>query len=408
MSSWTINRYQTMVAVLMPVVMVAMTVRVCAIEIATTEKRLLADAADGAIEEFSLFESSLIASGITTPEVIDRYCENFAERTSKLGAADSDEGRPNDQTERIYDFLHEEFLTGKYHSNCTEVNLALDFGDYNCVTATILYHCVSQMYGLSPIAVATNTHVRSRILGEHPYDVETTCRDWFDISRQDPTAQTFRTQQQVTRQLSDVELIAKIYYNRGVSLLEHKQFASAISLLRRSQMLDSTDLPTRDNLAAGLNNWALAECDTANFEKAAELIQQGLHEYPENGPLLANDIHIHQRWAVSLCNEDRYADAMQVLHVAHQRRTDVPLFEHGRLAVLAQWATSLYENGQFEDASQLFADAKVWFDELPEISRCRSIAIREAAASLERGGRADEASRLVRWGGESDMTNNHY
>ena len=401
------HRYLVMIIALTSVVTVA-AADVSARDFSPLEQRLLVDAADGTLDEFSLLESSLIASGVTDADKIQTYVSDFTKRTQSLATTCSGDASAVARSERIYDFLHDKLLTGQYYSNCTEVNRAFDNGDYNCVTATILYHCVSRTHGLSPVAVATSTHVRTRFLGEQPYDVETTCRDWFDVARRDPSVQAFRTGRQTTRQLSDIELLGKIYYNRGVSLLEGKQFAAAIALLRTSQLLDPTDSPTRENLAAGINNWALAECDAKNFERAVTLVQDGFNDYPDFAPFLANDVHIHQRWAVALCEEHRYSEAMKVLHTAHLRRADVALFDRGRLSVLAQWATSLFENGELEDASRLFADANAWFDELPEISRCRSIAIQEAAASLARRGRADEANRLVRWGGELDSTTSQF
>ena len=397
-----------MIVAAMLLISIATVATVDADELTAIEMRLLADAADGMLDDFSLLEGSLIASGVTDSEKIAWYRADFAERTAALADACVDDASEKTKSERVHDFLHNKLLTGKYYSTCTEVNRAFDAGDYNCVTATILYHCISATQSLSPVAVATNTHVRSRFLGAPPIDVETTCHDWFDVVRRDSHAMKFRTEQQVTRQLTDVELLAKIYYNRGVSLLEKKAFASAITLLRTSQLLDSADMPTRENLAAAMNNWALEECDAKNFEHAVQLVQEGASSYPEFLPFLTNDVHIHQRWAVALCEERRFAEAMQVLHAAYLRRGDVALFDRGRSAVLAQWATSLFEQGELEDASRLFAEATQWFDELSEISRCRSIAVQEAAASLARRGKNDEANRLVRWGGELDATSSQF
>ncbi|HUG69499.1 MAG TPA: hypothetical protein VMM76_17240 [Pirellulaceae bacterium] len=398
------HRCFLMIVVLIPVASVAAITTVRADELSATEQRLLADAADGVLDNFSLLEGALIASGLRDVEEIERYCADFARRTAKALNV-CDETSDNTKFERVYDILHDEFLTGEYHSTCTELDRAFDEGDYNCVTATILYHCISRVHGLIPVAVATNTHVRSRFFpepdrGGQVFDVETTCREWFDVVRRDPHAQNFRTEQQVTRQLTNVELLAKIYYNRGVSLLEKKAFADAIALLRTSQLLDPSDVPTRENMAAGINNWALAECDANHFACAVKLVLEGCSTYPEFVPLRENDVHIHQRWAVALCEQRRFAEAMQVLHTAHLRRADVALFDRGRVAVLAQWATSLFENGELENASRLFAEANNWFDKSSDISRCRSIAIQEAAASLARRGRHDDANRLVRWGGE--------
>ncbi len=395
-------RYLPMVVAAILLVSDATVPPVRANELAATEQRLLADAADGSLDEFSLLEGALIASGVTDLEDVEHYSATFSHRVAEMVTAEDDEPTAAATAEQIYRFLHDEFLSGEYHSTCTEIDRALDDGDYNCVTATILYQCICQVHGLSPVAVATNTHVRSRLLDDQTFDVETTCREWFDVARRDPSSQTFRTKQQVTRPLSDVELLAKIYYNRGVSLLEKKAFEEAIALLHISRSLDPADLPTRENMAAGLNNWALAESDAGDFERAVELIEDGLRSDPEFAPLLANDVHVHQQWAVVLCERQQFAEALERLQRAYQRRPEVALFDRGRVSVLAQWAIVLFESGELKRATQLFAEASGWVKDHSDISRCRSVAVREAAANLARQGRTDEALRLERWGGEPD------
>lgn len=395
-------RYLPMVVAAVSLVADATLLPLDANELAATEQLLLADTADSSLDEFSLLEGALISSGVTDAKKVEQYATEFFNRVATMALAGDDGTESVEESERIYRFLHNEFLTGEYRSNCTEIDRAFDDGDYNCVTATILYHCICQVHGLSPVAVATNTHVRSRLLEDQAFDVETTCREWFDVARRDPDSQKSRTQRQVTRSLSEVELLAKIYYNRGVSLLEKKAFPAAVALLRISQSLDPADLPTRDNLAAGLNNWALAECDAGNFERAVELIEEGLRGDPEFAPLLANDVHVHQRWAVALCERQEFAEALERLQLAYRRRPEVALFDRGRVSVLAQWAIALFESGELKQATQLFAEASGWAKESSDISHCRSVAVREAAARLARQGRTDEAHRLERWGGEPD------
>ena len=70
------------------------------------EARLLADAADGRLDELSPIEAALIAGGVETTESLRRYCR----KTTALGkwvcrsidAAMS----PRDRAEAVFDFLH--------------------------------------------------------------------------------------------------------------------------------------------------------------------------------------------------------------------------------------------------------------------------------------------------------------
>ena len=76
---------------------------------------------------------------------------------------------------------------------------------------------------------------------------------------------------------------------------------------------------------------------------AAQLISQGLRSHPDYQPFLANDLHVHQRWARHLCREQQFAEALDVLDQAHRRRPNVDLFDRGRFAVRQQWDAALAE-----------------------------------------------------------------
>lgn len=363
--------------------------------------RLLADAANGTLDEISLLEASLIASGVEDESRLDAYVASFNAIVERCEVSLEHETNGLALAEALYELLHREVLTGKYFSKCTEVDRAFDHGDYNCVTATILYQCLCQRFGLSVTAVATSTHVRSRLSGEPAFDVETTCPDWFDVVRRTPTKQSLR-RTQLTRQLSAVELLAKVYYNRGVNLLESNSFASGIELLKISQLLDPEDAPTRKNLAAGLNNWALAECDAGNYEHAVELVELGIQRYPEFDALLANDVHIHQRWATQLLRENQFEQAMRLLQLAYDRRPKVDLFDRGRIAVLGQWAAWLLANDELQQTEELFDHAAAWCSRPAEIATCRAAIVQSTVRQLRRQGQHEKAENVLRWNTVSD------
>ena len=304
------------------------------------ESQLYADASDGQLDQFTLLEAGLIASGVDARVVLTAYVERLNSHLERIPSTSVQTNAKASQAASILRFLHRELLIGNYDETCTEITRLLDEGDFNCVSATLLYQYLCRTRGLAPVAVATSTHVRSRFLESDIADVETTCGQWFDLPGNSCQRQVAHPGEP-TRRLSDVELVGKIYYNRGVSLLEQRHFAAAIGRLRIARHFDPQDASADENLLAAINNWALDECSHGRFERASALITKGLAANPDYAPFAANDLHIHQQWAVHLCAEQRFEKAFTVLERAHQRRPEVELFDRGRFAVSAQWRHAL-------------------------------------------------------------------
>jgi len=359
------------------------------------EAALLDDARDGGLDSFSLLEGALIASGVSDEEQLRGYAAACWSLADALEDELTHVAHVHEGAEVALEFLHRELLSGEYQADCTELDRLLEEGHYNCVSATVAYHCLCRAVGLEPIAVATTTHVRSRFAGSDVFDVETTCGDWFSIARRDSSAQYIRIELQSTRLLTDTQLLGKIYYNRGVSLLEAKQFAAALELLQRGLWLDPQDASALENLLAAINNWALAECDAGRYEAAAALITDGLAAYPRHQPFLANDLHIHQQWALELCRRQQFGTAVRVLDEAHQRRPDVELFDRGRFVIHGQWAAALLEAERLEELWQLVRATQLRFPDRPQATDEQRRLIQQAIAECQRIGDWTRGSRLL-------------
>jgi len=158
--------------------------------------------------------------------------------------------------------------------------------------------------------------------------------------------------------LSDIELLGKVYYNRGVSQLEAHEYATAIALLKTSLALDPQDEPARNNLLAANNNWALALCDAGDFAGAADKLAAGRAIDTQYGPLQTNDLYVHQKWVLHLCERGRYSSAVDILEEGFQRRPDAALFDGGRYAVYGMWAKSLLQDKRRDEALAVLNSAR--------------------------------------------------
>ncbi|MCY2992185.1 MAG: hypothetical protein NTY19_30530 [Planctomycetota bacterium] len=348
------------------------------------EEQLLQDAADGRWDEFSLFEAALIASGVAEPAQLPAYRAQFDQIVQLIDRETAGVPSERARARAILRGLHEHVLTGRYQATCTELDRTLDQGRYNCVTATILYRCLAARAALSLTTRAEPNHVYCRLESDPPVEIQTTSPqgfggvviplaveiDPFDgkpeacASSTEPTAShgmagAWPSQAgspygslergpaaHEPRELTDVQLVAKIYFNRGLALLECKQFRAALHLLRISCRLDSGDDVARQNLLACLNNWALAEADAGQFRRAATILTYGIREAPDYRPFLDNQVHVYQRWVMQLCREGDFAEAIQLLESGYRQRPEVPLFAEGRAVVCQIWRQSMLSAGK--------------------------------------------------------------
>jgi hypothetical protein len=178
-------------------------------------------------------------------------------------------------------------LTGFYKSAASDLRTALTSGDFNCLTSLVVCSDLCRAAGLNVQARLIRGHVflafepfasenaGGRVLAMEPGTLQWAVRPVDEAAG--------------GRVLSQVELLGKFFYNRGVLQLQAGRYAEGTALLRTSLLLDAWDEDARTNLAAGLNNWAVEHCREKRFQDAAALIEQGLLLEPHFAPLVANE-----------------------------------------------------------------------------------------------------------------------
>ncbi len=266
----------------------------------TPVDRVLADAADGSLSDQDLLTASLIAGGADDAALavaVARYEAWLAELDAAKLPADT-----RAAASAIFSHMHGKLLGGEYQATCSEVAIALDRGDFNCLSATILYVCAARSCGLDASALATDGHVLCQIASENgSFEVETTCPAWFRLTAADARAakelrlapdRNPNAKPREVRRLSDVELLAKVYYNRGVAELRSNHYEAGLDLTRKSLQLDPRDAVARGNVLAGLNNWALALCREGDADRAAQLLAELRTLDPDYPTLADNEAHV--------------------------------------------------------------------------------------------------------------------
>ena len=322
------------------------------------ERGLFADAADGRWDEHSLLGAALIASGVLDAEARQRYEARFDEIAAELEEPGPLTGSPRRRAQALFERMHGRVLTGGYQIDATHLTLALDSGRFNCVSASVLFNCLAARFGLSARGLEIPGHAMSRlILPDGPVDVETTCPGWFRLM-DEPAKQAellektigsrlaARSASAARREVSDVELVATIYYNRGVDLLGRKQFAEAQAANAKALRLDPSSTTARDNLLATINNWAVDAGSAGRHAEAVELLRRGIDLDPDYETFQVNYVHVHSQWIEALCREQRFDEALDLIARAAHDPVDQGYFARARLDVSRQWARRHVEAGQ--------------------------------------------------------------
>lgn len=252
--------------------------------------------------------------------------------------------------------MHRRVLTGGYALECTDLRQSLDHGRFNCVSASVLFNCLAERFGLDVVGLEIPGHAMSRLrLGGQKFDIETTCPRWFQLA-DDPKKQAELVEKTLgrlpnkdrrqTREVSPIELTAMIYYNRGVDLLGEKQFAEAAAANAKAVRLDPSNATARGNFLATLNNWAIDLGNAQRYAEAAELLRQGLAIEPGYETFSVNYVHLCRQWVDRLCVAGRFDQAIGVLAQAIAEQPRQASFREAQAEVYRRWAKALMDDGR--------------------------------------------------------------
>ena len=310
-------------------------------EVSPIESDMIQDAKDNRFDKYSLFEAALIAAGNTDASRLEEYKRQYQNCVYRLARIIPQNASELQKARIILEYLHREMFR-EYLLESSNVGAIFDSGIYNCVTGATLYNSLARQFGVKAVALELPGHAMSRVFlpDGKSYDVETTCAIWFQLQdypgKQEQViarmleagaASQVVDAPVVRRQINDVELVAKLYYNRGVELLNKENFAGAMNCNAKALILDSKSATAKGNFLATLNNWAINESKDAHYDFAMRILRQGMQIDP-NFPIFKNNhVHIYHQWIEQLCKESRFEEAVEL---SRQAISEAPNEEHFR------------------------------------------------------------------------------
>ena len=316
------------------------------------ERALFQDARNGNWERFDLFRAAMIAEGIRDIERIRAYEARLDALVARVKAGGHTS--PQALTRALFEAMHRELLTRPYSLHCTELSKVMDTGHFNCVSATILFNCLAEKAGLDVVGLEIPGHALSRVrFNDGTYtNIETTAPTWFAMQSEQERQQAVlervapvpaeanpRTAQNAVpaisepavdvtanhREVSPVQLVAMIYYNRGVDFLAKGLHAEAAAANVKALYLDRNSEKAWTNLLVSLNNWAVLDAAPRGREGQREyclalhLLDQGMALDPTFEKFPPNYVFIFHDWMRDLALLGRFEDARRVFAVAQER-----------------------------------------------------------------------------------------
>lgn len=312
---------------------------------------MFADAADGRLDEFSLLDAALVASGVDNADSLRHYQQKAAALVAQLRSLAALAETPHQQVEAVFEFLHRQVLHGGYDLAYTDLRRVLDDGRFNCVSATVLMNYLAGQLGLDCRGLEMPGHTMTRVrLAEGVLDIETTCPQWLRLGNDRRQPSTISTKaigaaagadRSKAREVSPIQMAAMIYYNRGVDLLGEKRFAEAAAANAKALRLDPHNATARGNLLATINNWSIELGNSQHFVEAVELLRRGLAMEAKFAPFAQNYVHVHRQWVDQLCHEQRFAEAIEILSRATAEMPDRDYLRRAQSEVRERWAKSI-------------------------------------------------------------------
>lgn len=319
-----------------------------AAELPEATRSLAEDSADGRIEQHSFLEAAWLGARTCREDALRRDTDKLRTRVRAIVDRMPSTANVSARLGHLHQALHADLLRGPFDPDASEVDTVLRTGRFNCVSSTLLLCLLADEAKIPLEALAADSHVFVRTSGSVHWYCETTCRDWT-VRQLDACPEEVQARVRQARVLTRDQLIGKVFYNAGVALLEEEAFAKAVAAFEVACHLDPIDVAAFQNQLATYNNWALATAEREDLPGAIELLERGLRLDPAHGPLVTNDLHLHQRLVRGYCGRGEFATALAALDRAYARRPEAELFGRGRGLVCEWWAREKLSQGEIDE-----------------------------------------------------------
>ncbi|MBN2357982.1 MAG: tetratricopeptide repeat protein [Deltaproteobacteria bacterium] len=345
------------------------------------EQQLVADAGDRHLDQMDLLDAALIASGAAWPEARAGLRAVLEPRIAAVEAAVRDVADDRLRGQALLDALHR-YLLKRYAASASSLIDVAERGEYNCVSATVLYNLIAERVGLIVKAVIIPSHVFALLFtAQGATEVETTAPDGFDPDRSSRAYLAFLVERGLHRtraalgtevnmyeqetgqavEIDNIALVSLILSNRAAAEYDAGDLPRALALAQRAHRL--ADPERVEHLlayeASLVNTLALRAADAGDFARALRLLDAGLVDAPASvrDVLIHNRSYSAARAASAQVERGQHAAAIAILDEGLAKDAGRAELHAMRAAVYSDWGFVLEGQGRYADAEAVYRRA---------------------------------------------------
>lgn len=340
------------------------------VKVSEDERSLFDDASDGRLDNWSLAEAALLASGVDDGAQRQRYLAQLS-RLGESAKRALNEGTEKPDGELLLRWMHQRPLKSGYSEQQTLLSTVLDKGTYNCVSSAVFYTLLGKELGLDVRGVEVPDHAFAKVFVDgEGIDVETTTEYGYNPARSRAAAKKFAertgfayipvSRSHLRRETSPLGLIALIYYNRGVEYSDREEHFTALLYYFRALSLDKEGKSAIKNALASISNWGLKLAKANDFDGGLKVLNVGLSLAPEDRGLKHNKKALWQM-RINHTRDNATRDDL----IAMLRRADAAMpkarFSQQLVHTLIQPAEQLAKNGNWAESVEQYSTVRKEF-----------------------------------------------
>jgi tetratricopeptide (TPR) repeat protein len=390
------------------------------------EQELFKDAEDKTLDHFTLMEAAFIVSGVPDRQALEQQVELFEYMVEKLAKGLDSEAGDYERAKTVFTILHK-VLFKKYDLYAVDMPSVFARGDYNCVSATIVFNALLNRLGIRTAVVLVPSHAYSMVHTEQgAIEVETTSPKGFDPARTMDEYRKLLKQYNLAGGAYDVQgdkrtldtalvkevqgektivdnvtLVAIIYSNLAAARIRDNDSRSALALFMRASALASDNEYFRSNRDALLNNLVVDLIEKGQYPMAIGVAHRsrelpGLSEQFHTR-ILKWLVYAYSRYSVDLQASQQFSGAVTVLK---NGLIDVPgdsTLAHNLKAAYIKWGITLMNSGDHRNSCNVMLTALKLYPDQSIVHNNYLAVVQRYVRSLKQANNLPYAERVSRF-----------